>query len=191
MKLSANIEATDEEIRALAADVARRGIVFLFQNLDEKFSNIFTPENTQSILAGFAAAIPGVQKMYEQQMRQRGPSPNDIRRPWPGVMFYPSQGQPPPGYTGPVGNVPRPNVVPFPGSDPVMKACLPIEETRNNEAAWACCQCGTPNSLARAECRTCAHKRCVVPVTGMGGLGAPQPVITPPPDGSGPNPPAA
>jgi len=183
MKMSVNVEATDEEIRSLAADVARRGIVYCFQYADEALSRIFTPENTQSLLSGIVAAVPGVQKMYQEQIKQRQP-------PRAGPGYGPPQGPfgglgIPVSYPGPVANVPRPNVVPFPGSDAVLKSCLPIEETRNNEAAWACCQCGTPNSTARAECRICKHRPCVP-------LAPPiHPIVTPPPDGSGPNPPAA
>ncbi len=179
MKFSVQAELSDTEIRELAADAARRGVVWAAQEMGEALNRVFTPETTQSLFSVLGPVLgPMIQTM--QQQMPRGPQ-GDIRRPWGRVGFFPSQNQqPPPGYGGGIGVPPGPFgpppgagygppgarvVVPMSGSGVEVKECFPIEETRQNEAGWGCCRCATSNSAQRSECRTCGHKRCGAVVT--------------------------
>lgn len=165
MKMSVNVEATDEEIRDLASDVARRGLVYLIQIASDSLGSLgrnFTPEAAQSMFAGLSAgAGPFIAHIAQAQKQAQKNSMNHGRVP-PFAAGY--------------GPTPIRTVVPFPGSDAVMERCQQLEETKQNEAAWLCHVCASANGMMRSRCRTCDHARCGIPV------------VTPPSTGPGPNP---
>ena len=142
MKFSVQAEATDEEIRTLAADAARRGLVEGLKYLDDTMSRIFTPDTTRSL---FAVLGPIIQQVQQQQ-----------GRPGPGLgaptIFGRPMGPPPP--PPPAG---RPTPMP---TSPFVERCFPIEESRNTEAGWGCHECATFNAAQRIACRACGHKKC-------------------------------
>jgi len=192
MKLAVNVELSDEEIRSLAADVARRGIVFAAEYVDETLSRVFTPES--AFTQGFFMAVGPVVEQFLQMMKRqqqngpggggpgpggpglgapRGRQPPGARQPAGpfGGPFGPPPGY---GYTGPApASGPGPSVVPFP-SGAVLEHCMSIEETRQNEASWVCHKCAAVNGMQRTQCRSCEHTRCGAVVT-------PAPTHEPPP----------
>jgi len=179
MKFSVQADFSDEEIRTLAADAARRGIVwgvqYIGQHVGDSVENLFEGISPQaaSQIANILQQVMAAQAA-RPQAGPRSPNPADTRRPWPAVQFYASQPQqPPPGYGGlgvpPWYGAPPPGpgarVVPMAGGGAEIKECFYIEETPRNEACWGCCHCASPNGLQRSACRTCGHPRCGAVVT--------------------------
>lgn len=156
MKFSVQAEATDEEIRTLAADAARRGLVEGLKYLDDAMGRIFTPDATRNL---FAVLGPIIQQVQQQGLG--GPGGPGLGP----VTFFRRA-------AGPIGPMPasppstgRPASVP---TGTMVEHCFAIEESRNTEAGWGCHECATFNAAQRIACRACGHKKC-------------GPIVTPPP----------
>jgi len=176
MKITANVECTDGELRELLADGLRRVFFEGAKLLGAQLDGAFTPEATRAVLSvlsqlGPLVAGPG------PQARPVGPPYGDLlgglgvpsgpgawRRPAPRGPFAPPGPQPYP-----------PPPPPERSTSPVVEHCVPIEPSRLYEQGWACCQCGGFNAAARAACRLCGHERCGVAGARDGGA-----VVTPP-----------
>lgn len=164
MKANVSIEFTDEELKDFGWGLVTRGLAHIGNSIDKM------PSDPQ-----FVGMLQGMLNQFLNMGKPhgaRGAPPHAYAGPppWgpyavpPGAGFVPGYGPQPP---------PQARVVPI-NPEIVHEKCFAIDETRQLEAGWGCCQCATYNGLARDACRHCKHARCHH-----------GPIITPPPQNQG------
>lgn len=197
MKSNVNLEFTDTELVQFVEDQARR-VVFsflggLFHHLNYHLDPAILSAVKEAVKSGVQIGVqakPGTRGPF-------GPPPGSGYGygPPPGYTAVQRGPMPPSGPVGPAqpqfdiqsllqglqsilaqgGQVPQQDNVRPIAEPTTVEHCFAIEETRQNEAGWACCRCAASNGLGRTRCRACGHQRCGAVITPP-----PSPVETPP-----------